>query len=158
MNQYEHALGVMKELFAKDVQFALATSVENIPSLRFVDAYFDGANFYVVTYATSQKIREIRANPNVALCSKKMYNFQGKAYLIGHPLLPENRAIREKLVQAFQPWYFKHNREEDEAMCFVRIQPSAGFFHQDGTGYRVDFIRREAIEFPLIFDTVILED
>ena len=36
MNTFEKALKTLEELFSKDYQFALATSKDNIPSVRFV--------------------------------------------------------------------------------------------------------------------------
>lgn len=148
----------MKELFTKDYQFALATAENNIPSLRYVDTYYEKGCFYVVTYATSQKMKDIINNPNIALCSRNMYAFSGKAYNIGHPLKLENTEIRKKLIKVFEPWYFKHNNEENENMCYLRIELTTGFVHKDGIGYKIDFVNREAVEFPFTFDTVITEE
>ena len=59
MTDYENAINVMKELFGKDYQFALSTAKNNIPSSRYVDTYFDGESFYVVTHMLSQKAVEL---------------------------------------------------------------------------------------------------
>jgi uncharacterized pyridoxamine 5'-phosphate oxidase family protein len=141
----------MEELFAKDYQFALATSKDNIPSLRFIDTFYDNENFYVVTYSKSQKVKEMEKNPSVSLCNK-LYRFSGIATNIGHPLKPENRELREKLIKVFEPWYFAHNNEKDENMCYVKIKPASGFFYKDGTGFKVDFLNQKAEEFPFIYD------
>jgi len=148
----------METLLARDCQFALATAENGVPSLRYVDMFFDGGCFYVVTHAGSRKVREIEQNPRVALCNRRFFAFSGVARNIGHPLKPENRAIRAKLVEAFRPWYFKHNDEADEGMCYLRIEPETGFFHRDGTGYKMDFVRKTANAFPFAFDTVLTED
>lgn len=74
--------------------------------------------------------------------------FEGIAVDIGHPLREENQKIREKLTEAFHDWYFVHNNEDDENMCYLKIEPKAGFFHQDGVGYRVDFLQKTAESFP----------
>ena len=113
MTDYENAIGVMKELFGRDYQFALSTDKNNIPSSRYVDTYFDGESFYVVTYGLSKKAAEIADNPNVSLCCSRMHAFSGKAYNIGHPLIPENAGIRSALTKAFEPWYFKLNEAEE---------------------------------------------
>lgn len=147
MNTYQKAVQAMKDLFAKDYQFALATSKDNVPSLRYVDTYYDEGDFYIVTYAKSQKVQEIENNCNISLC-RELYRFSGKAYNIGHPFRPENKDIREKLIQAFEPWYFAHNNEQDENMCYVKVELSDGFVYKDGTGYRVDFQSKKAEEFP----------
>lgn len=148
----------MTVLFAKDSQFALATAVENIPSVRYVDTFYDEGCFYIVTSAVSRKVHEISENPRVSPCSRRMHAFSGTAKNIGHPLRTENREIREKLIHAFGPWYFKHNDENNENLCLVRIKLEFGFFQNDGTGYKVDFVQKTASEFPFSFDTVLTED
>ncbi|QES76182.1 hypothetical protein F3K33_16450 [Clostridium diolis] len=62
MTEYENSLNILKVLFAKDYQFALATSNDNIPSVRFVDTFYDNGAFYIVSYAKLQKVQEIEKN------------------------------------------------------------------------------------------------
>ncbi len=153
MGIYEKALCTMNELFAKDCQFAMATVKDNKPSVRIVDTFFEDNSFYVVTYSKSQKVRELEENSEVSLCNE-FYRFNGNAYNIGHPLLEENKDLREKLIKVFEPWYFAHNNENDENMCYVKIQLEDGFFHKDGIGYKVNFQLKEAEEFPFNLDIV----
>lgn len=157
MDNYENAITLMEELFSRDYQFAMATTVNDIPSLRFIDAYFDNGAFYAVTYANTDKVKEIAVNPNVALCSRKGYSFSGKAYNIGHPLLPENSEIRSKLINAFEAWYFKHNNENDD-ICILKIEPERGFIHKDGIGYKINFIAKTVETASFNFDTVLTEE
>ena len=56
--------------------------------------------------------------------------------------------IHISLAGAFEPWHFACNDEGDSNLCYLRIVPESGFFHKDGTGYRVDFINGTAAEFP----------
>ncbi len=154
MTNFENAISVMKDLFGRDYQFALSTAKNDIPSSRFVDTYFDGESFYIVTYKLSQKVTEIISNPNISLCSRKMHTFSGQAYNIGHPLVAENAEIRKNLIKAFEPWYFKHNNEADENMCYIKINPTTGFFHKDGTGYKINFVDKTVSTFPFAFDIV----
>lgn len=156
MDVFEKSMNIMNELFARDYQFAFATTSNDIPSIRFVDTYFDNGCFYVVTYSKSKKVKELEVNKNVSLCNKS-YNFTGVAYNLGHPLKPQNSEIRKKLIRAFEPWYFKHNNEDDENMCYVKVELTHGFFYKDGTGYRVDFINQVANEFPFVYDIVSVE-
>ncbi|MFT8349376.1 pyridoxamine 5'-phosphate oxidase family protein [Clostridium saccharoperbutylacetonicum] len=156
MTVYEKSLGVIKELFARDYQFALATTNDNIPSVRFIDTFYDENAFYIVSYAKSQKIQEIEKNSEVSICNK-LYRFSGNAYNIGHPLCEKNYVIREKLIKAFEPWYFDHNNEKDENMCYVKIELKQGFFYKDGTGYKVDFQNKKAVEFPFAFDIKLID-
>lgn len=60
----------------------------------------------------------------------------------------ENATIREKLIEVFKTWYFEHNNEQHENMCYVKVELSNGFFHRDGIGYKVDFTRKTAEEIP----------
>ena len=99
-----------------------------------IDTFYDNGAFYTVTYVNSLKVKEIEANEKVALCSHA-HRFVGIAHNIGHPLMPNNSTIREKLMKFFAPWYFKHNNEKDAAMCYVKIELQHGFFYKNGTGY-----------------------
>lgn len=153
MNVYEEGLGVLETLFAKDYQFALATSNDNIPAVRFIDTFYDNGAFYIVTYGKSQKVKEIENNPVVAL-SKDLYHFTGIARNIGHPLSKQNLKIREKLIKIFEPWYFAHNNENDENLCYIRVDLKNGLFYKDGTGYKVDFDSKTAEKFPFVFDII----
>lgn len=148
----------MKELFGRDYRFALATVNGDIPSQRYVDTYFDGEYFYIVAYGFSQKVRDMRKNPNISLCTRSAHSFSGIAEIIGHPREPHNAAIRETLISVFEKWYFLHNNEDDENMCYIRVKPRAGFFHRDGTGYNVDFVNKTAQAVPFVFSVVLTED
>lgn len=147
MTTYEQAMDAMKAVFGVDRPLVLATVKDGAPSQRVVDTYFDGRVFWIVTYAQSHKVRELMGNPNVSLC-KDFYIFSGKAENEGHPLKPENKEIRDTLIKVYAPWYFEHNDEGDENMCYVSVAPMTGFFHKDGTGYKVDFLKKEAEAFP----------
>ncbi|MDW2799315.1 hypothetical protein RZO55_17210 [Clostridium boliviensis] len=59
MNAYDEGLEVLETLFARDYQFALATSNDSIPAVRFIDTFYDSGAFYIVTYGKSQKVKEI---------------------------------------------------------------------------------------------------
>lgn len=147
MSEFEQCLGVLNKLFKKDYLFSFATAKDNIPSVRVVDAYYDDDAFWIVTYAKSKKVIDIESNPHVALCHN-FYSFKGKAWNVGHPLSGNNAAIREKLMTVFQAWYFAHNNEADEDMCYVKFVPETGFFYHNGTGYKANFMKKEVETFP----------
>lgn len=156
MNTFEKGLNILEELFSRDYQFALATCENNSPSVRFVDSFYSNGAFYIVTYNKSQKVKEIESNPKVSLCNK-LYRFTGNAYNIGHPLKKENKDIRNKLTDVFKDWYFEHNDESDENMCYVKVELESGFFYKDGTGYKLDFKTKQADEFTFNFDIVMID-
>lgn len=153
MTTYEKALEVMNVLFAKDCQFALATARNNVPTVRMIDTFFEEGSMYIVTYSKSNKVLEIEENSQVSLCNM-LYRFSGNAYNIGHPLYFENREIRDKLIKAFEPWYFAHNNENDQEMCYIKVELISGFFYKDGVGYKVDFKHKEVEQFPFDSDIV----
>lgn len=153
MELWEKAMQVMDELFARDYQFAMATASNNTPSVRFIDTYYENGSFFIVTYAKSQKVKDLEDNSEVALCNR-LYRFSGNGHNIGHPLLPENQAIRERLIEEFEPWYFAHNNENDPNMCYVKIELKEGFFYKDGTGYKVNFPQKTAEQIPFDSDII----
>jgi hypothetical protein len=158
METYENALRAMEALFGRDYQFALATVGENGPSVRFVDTLYVSGAFYVVSHAQSRKAVEIAKDPRVSLCARRLHAFSGRMENIGHPLQPQNALLRDTLVAAFAPWYFRHNNEKDEGMCILRFTPETGFFQADGTGWKVDFTNHTAECFPFIFDITLAAD
>lgn len=150
MSVYQESIKVLESLFAKDSFFAFATAKDNVPSVRMVDVFYDNYCFYIVVSGRTQKVQELELNENVALCSD-MYRFTGKAYNIGHPLKKENKEIRDKLIKVFEPWYFEHNSEDNEEMYYIKVELTKGFFYKDGTGYKVDFVNKDAEAFPFEF-------
>lgn len=156
MSEFDEALDVLEDLFTKDTIFALATSnKENKPAVRMVDALYDNEAFYVVTYTTTDKTKEIEENNQVAM-ARDAHRFEGIASNIGHPLDPENEDIRRKIIEAFEPWYFQHTNEKDEEMCYLRIELTKGFFYQNGEGYEVDFTQKEVDNYPYLFDVLVV--
>lgn len=151
MAKFEKTIDILEEHFGGDYIYVFATSNDNIPSTRVVDAYYDNGAFWIVTYGTTRKVKELEKNPNVSLCNN-FHVFNGKAYNVGHPLDESNKKIREKLIKVFEPWYFAHNNEEDKDMCYVKIEPETGFFHKDKSGYRIDFVNKKVEEIPFTPD------
>lgn len=151
MRAYSECLEVLQQLFGREYSFMLATVKNNEPSVGMVDTIYEDGAFWIVTYATAGKADDISSNPNVALANR-FHNFKGKAYYMGHPLKPENRKIRERMIQAFHGWYFRHNNEGDENMCYVKVVPEKGFVHKDGAGYLINFVEKSVRKTPFLPD------
>ncbi|MDC0558950.1 pyridoxamine 5'-phosphate oxidase family protein [Candidatus Izimaplasma bacterium] len=143
--EYNSAIAVLDELFGKDMTLAFATIDGDKPDVRFVDTYFHNDSFYIVAYSMTNKAKQIAGNKNVSLCYR-LHRFEGECFNIGHPLKVENKGIREKLVNAFAPWYFEHNNEGDERMCYLQVKLTKGFTYLNEVGYKIDFNKNEAIE------------
>ena len=58
---------IMMERFGKDTVIALATVEHGVPYVRKVNAYYEDGSFYIITYALSNKIKQIEKNSNVAI-------------------------------------------------------------------------------------------
>ncbi len=58
---------IMVARFGKDNVIALATTENDIPYVRSVNAYYEDKAFYVITYGLSNKMKQIEKNPVVAI-------------------------------------------------------------------------------------------
>jgi hypothetical protein len=55
----EKALSILTERFGHDTLLSLATLYEGHPDVRIVDGYYEDGSFYAVTYALSNKMKQI---------------------------------------------------------------------------------------------------
>lgn len=126
---------IMTERFGKDSVIALATAQNNVPYVRNVDGYYENGVFYVITYALSDKMRQINANPEVAV-SGDWFTARGKAVDLGYFCKPENKEIAEKLEAAFAAWIDNgHNNFDDENTIILCVELTDGLLFSHGTKY-----------------------
>lgn len=129
----------MTERFGKDSLIALATSAENIPYVRTVNGYYENGSFYVITYALSNKMKQIEKNPTVAI-SGEWFTAHGQGRNLGYFGLEENREIAGKLRNAFAEWIDNgHNNFDDCNTCILRIRLTDGILFAQGNRYEIDF-------------------
>ena len=130
---------IMAERFGKDTVISLATAVGEVPFVRSVNAYYEGGAFYVITYALSDKMRQIAQNPTVAV-SAEWFSAHGRGENLGYIYKEENRRIAEKLKTAFAEWYDNgHNNYQDPNTCILCIHLTDGVLLSHGTRYEIDF-------------------
>ncbi len=130
---------VLNERFNKDSLISLATSVDNIPYVRTVNAYYEDGVFYVITYALSAKIYQIKQNPTVAI-SGDWFTAHGEASDLGYILDSKNSALIAKLKVAFSSWYENgHINEADENNHILCIRLTDGILFDHGTRYDLIF-------------------
>ena len=67
INWSPEAEKIMMERFGKDAVLALATADNGVPYVRSVNAYYEDGAFYVITHALSNKMKQIKHNPAVAI-------------------------------------------------------------------------------------------
>ena len=63
----QEAEKIMTERFGKDTIIALSTVDNDMPFVRYVNAYYENGAFYIITYALSNKMKHIEKNPTVAI-------------------------------------------------------------------------------------------
>lgn len=66
----EDAEKIMAERFGKDTIIALATVENEVPFVRYVNAYYENGAFYIITYALSNKMKHIESNSTVAIAGE----------------------------------------------------------------------------------------
>lgn len=130
---------IMDERFSCDSLIALATVDGNTPAVRAVNSYYEDGCFYVITYAKSNKMKQIEANPAVSLCGD-WFTAKGVGENMGHVLRPEHAEIMDKLRCVFDEWYGNgHVNEQDENTVLLRIRLTSGTLFSNGTRYDIDF-------------------
>lgn len=130
---------IMDERFGRDSIIALATVETGIPSVRNVNAFYEDGAFYVITYALSNKMKQIEKNSTVAIAGD-WFTAHGKGINLGYFGKSENKEIAEKLKKAFCAWIDNgHNNFDDENTCILCIQLTDGVLFSHGTRYDIDF-------------------
>lgn len=130
---------LMTERFGKDSLIALATEENGVPHVRTVDAYYHDRSFYVITYALSDKMKQIAKNPIVAV-SGDWFTAHGTAVGLGYFGKAENAAIARKLRTVFSEWIDNgHNDFDDENTWILKIRLRDGVLFSHGVRYEIDF-------------------
>lgn len=127
---------MMIERFGKDTVIALATVEDKVPHVRKVNAYYENGSFYIITYALSNKIKQIGKNPNVAIAGD-WFTAHGRAHNLGYFGKEENRIIAEKLKNVFGEWIDNgHNNLADENTIILCVKLTDGLLLSQGTRYK----------------------
>lgn len=133
------ALDVMNEQFGHDTLISLATIDGNIPSVRIVNGYYEDGVFYTITYALSNKIKQIEANSSVAICGE-WFTAHGVGENMGYVCDEQNMEIATKLRKVFSSWYFNgHIDERDPNTIILRIRLTDAVLYSHGTRYNINF-------------------
>lgn len=124
----------MLERFGKDTIIALAT-IEEVPHVRYVDAYYEDGAFYIITNALSNKMKHIEKNPVIAIAGE-WFTAHGTGINLGYFGKKENHAIAEKLKRAFAEWIDNgHNDFDDENTIILRVELTDGILLSHGKRY-----------------------
>jgi len=115
------------------------------PAARLVDAYYEDGAFYIVTYATSTKMRQIAQNPEVAVCIiVENFTADGIGENLGWVCDEKNGPMMAKLRTIFAEWYNEANNDEDPNTCLLRIRLTKGLWNDAHKGIRseIDFVNK----------------
>ena len=130
---------ILIERFSKDSLISLATAADNMPYVRTVDAYYDNGSFFVLPHALSNKMKQIKANPNVAI-SGEWFTARGKGIDLGYINKQENKAVSDKMKTYFAAWIDNgHNDLEDENTVILQIRLTDGTLVVDNEWIDIDF-------------------
>ncbi len=153
MSKYEEGLKIIEERFGnnKDNFISLATIATEPsadgnprPVVRDVDACYEDGVFYIVTYANSNKMRQIAQNKEVAFSAIDWFSGNGTGENLGWVLDPKNAEIRAKLRTVFAEWYDFANDESDKNCCILAIRITRGTVIKDhgAVRYNMDFVNK----------------
>lgn len=131
----QEAEQIMVERFGKDTMIALATSEQETPSVRYVNAYYENGTFYIITHALSNKMKHINSNPVVAIADE-WFTAHGKGISLGYFGKKENDTIAEKLKKVFAEWIDNgYNHFDDENTIILCVELTDGLLLSHGTRY-----------------------
>ena len=140
MNKFSpEAEQIMFERFGKDTIIALATTENETPYVRYVNAYYENGAFYIITYALSNKMKHIKDNPVVAIAGE-WFTAHGNGISLGYFGKKENYVIADKLKEVFAEWIDNgHTDLNDENTIILCVQLTEGILFSHGTRYDIDF-------------------
>ena len=134
-NWCQKAEQIMAKRFGKDTVIALATVEGGIPFVRYINAYYEDGAFYAVTHARSNKMRQIRDNPAVAIAGE-WFTGHGTGRILGYFGSEENSTIAQKLKKAFAVWIDNGHRDlGDQNTIILCITLTDALLLSHGTRY-----------------------
>ena len=128
---------ILGKRFSAGRLIALATSMDNKPYVRAVNAYYEKGIFYIMTDASTGKMKQMEANPEVALCGE-LFNGRGFAENIGHVLKEEHKELMKTLRIALAEWYEYGNVDEnDPNTVILAIRLTEAVVIEDGVPHKL---------------------
>ncbi len=134
-NLCKEAEQIMIEHFGRDTIIALATTENEMPYVRYVNAYYENGSFYIITHALSNKMQHIKADPVVAVAGE-WFTAHEKGISLGYFGKIENGMIAEKLKKVFTEWIDNgHTDFDDENTIILRVELTDGLLFSHDTRY-----------------------
>lgn len=130
---------IMIERFGNDNVISLATSENNIPSVRYVNAFYENGAFFVLTYALSNKMNQIKQNPVISIAAD-WFTASGIGENLGYFGSEQNKELAGKMKSKFSEWIDNgHNNFEDENTIILKLKLTRGVLFSNGTRYDIEF-------------------
>ena len=130
---------ILDEQFGCDNVISLATLDGSFPTVRRVNAYYENGAFYVITLASSDKMKQLARNASCAVCGEA-FRAQGIGVSLGWVGAEENREIFSKLQAAFSEWLDNGQNDLYDKSCIIlKIRLINGVIFSQGMQYDVDF-------------------
>jgi len=137
---------ILNKRFSHDTLLSIATTMNDIPYVRIVNSYYEDSCFYTVTYALSNKMKQISENPTVAVCGE-WFTAHGIGEILGWIREEKNSEIAEKLRLVFASWYDNgHVDESDINTCILRIRLTDGVLFSEGKKFNINFLTKREID------------
>ena len=126
---------IMMERFGRDTVIALSTVKDDMPYVRYVNAYYENGAFYMITHALSNKMKHMENNPIVAVAGE-WFSAHGKGINLGYWGKTENHLIARKLKKVFAGWIDNgHNNFDDENTIILCVELTDGLLFSQGRKY-----------------------
>lgn len=130
---------ILTQRFGSDSLIALATCVQNVPSVRTVDAFYENGCFYVLTHSLSGKMQQVKKNPVCAI-SGDWFTAQGTGEDLGWFGRPENHPIADRMRTVFAAWINNgHSDLNDPNTCILCIRLKTAVLFADGKRYPLEY-------------------
>lgn len=118
--------------FGKGRKMVLSTSLDDRVSSRMMSVVLIKGLFYFQTDVTLGKYRQLKGNPNVALCIDNI-QIEGVCMEIGHPM--DNDAFCKHLQQCFKGSYNAYTALKNERLFVVKPIFIERWVYKDGVPY-----------------------
>ena len=139
MSIAKEAETIMEERFGGDTVIALATSENDLPSVRYVNTFYEDGAFYVLTYALSNKMKQLRTNPSAAIAAE-WFTANAVGENLGFFSRKENEEIARKMKVRFREWIDNgHSDLTDENTVILKLRLTNGVLFSHGTRYDLLF-------------------
>lgn len=141
---YKRALAVMEENFGHVVEMSVGSSANGTVSVRDVNAVYREGKFYVLSRLGNSLMNHIAVSPAVGLCHGS-HNMHGNARSLGHPLDPQNAALRKMLKREFSLNYDEYVTERNPEMRIVEITLTSAETYTRYHRYKIDYVAQTAV-------------